>query len=467
LNILLIFPKTTIFEDPMVFPPLGLFYLRAVLEARGHHVEYVDMSEYETKGGVRTKKRLHPPTSGYDVYLVSGTTPQAREIRRLGKELREHGCLTIVGGPHATNYAGPVTPPRGQELPTADAMLVDEELRRNFHILVKGEGERAVLTALERLPEASEHMSKHGHGIVLAEENIADLGTIPIPNREAAKLYRYTLEDERGRKHRATTMFSSRGCPQCCAFCDSPALWGRKVRYIPIPSVVRELEQIRELGYTGIHFFDDILPLARNRMAEIASHLKRLGFTWRCFARVDILTRRQYGKAFMQMLYDHGLREILVGVESGDQRILDAIRKGTTTEQNTLVRAWCREIGIRFKASVVLGLPGEDRASLEATLRWILENKPDRVNICTYIPFPGTPISKDADRRRLRPDDPADPAFDINLEIDHAFLDGDYFYAGSRDQLRIVTSTSSLSRQELQDFWQYACDRVAAAGIPY
>lgn len=469
MKVLLIFPETTVFEDPMVFPPLGLFSLRAVLEAHGHEVDYIDMSEYTVDAdGVRTKKYVDPPSSGYDAYLVSGTTPQAREIRRLGRHLHERGCATVVGGPHVTNYTGPVTVPGALPIAGSGASPMDPELLANYDVLVKREGEQGVLKALERLPGARDYMAKHGRGIVLEEANIADLGTIPIPNRAAAEKYRYVLDDEHGRKHRGTTMFSSRGCPERCAFCDSPALWGRGVRYTPIPSVIREFEQIRELGFGAIHFFDDILPLAQKRMAEMAEQLKRFGFIWRCFIRVDIMTHPKYGKPFMQMLYDHGLREVLVGVESGDQRILDTIHKGTTVEQNTIVRRWCREIGIRFKASVILGLPGETQESMEATLRWVLENTPDRVNICTYIPFPGTPISKGAEAGRL--DEYGKDAvhdYDITVEIDHAFLDGDYFYAGSRDKLQVVTSTSSLTREQIQRFWQYACDQVMSAGIPY
>lgn len=452
----------------MVFPPLGLFYLRAVLQAQGHEVDYVDMSEYDTTAtGARVKKFTTPPSSDYDAYLISGTSPQAREIRRLVKYLRKRDCITIVGGPHVTNYAGPVTVPG--ELPAhSGSEPVDNELLENAHLLVKREGENAVLQALGRLGEAQEFMAKHGRGIVIQEPNIADLSRIPIPDRTEAHKYRYFLEDERGSKHRGTTMFSSRGCPERCAFCDSPALWGRAVRYIPIPQVVQELEQIRSLGFSAIHFFDDILPLAQPRMVEICGHLKSFGFYWRCFVRVDIMTHRKYGKQFMQMMYDHGLREVLVGVESGDQRILDIIHKGTTVEQNTLVRQWCREIGIRFKASVILGLPGEDMASMVATRKWVLENRPDRVNVCTYIPFPGTPISKGTDvRRAAEYGQDAVHDYDIKMEIDTALLDGDYFYAGSRDKLSVVTSTSALKREQIQSFWQEFCQDVLSAGIPY
>lgn len=467
-KICLVFPETTIFEDPMVFPPLGLFYLSAVLKSQGHEVDYVDMSEYEQDAtGVRVKKYTDPPSSGYDVYLVSGTSPQAREIRRLGKYLRERGCITIVGGPHVTNYAGPVTV-LGELSVHSDTEPLDPELLRNFHVSVKREGESSVLQALARLGEAQEYMAKYGRGIVIQEPNIADLGRIPIPDRTDAHKYHYFLDDERGNKHKGTTMFSSRGCPERCSFCDSPALWGRAVRYIPIPQVVEEFKQIRELGFGAIHFFDDILPLAQPRMVEVCKQLKSFGFYWRCFVRVDIMTHPKYGKPFMQMMYDHGLREVLVGVESGDQRILDIIHKGTTVEQNTVVRQWCREIGIRFKASVILGLPGEDMASMVATRKWVLDNRPDRVNICTYIPFPGTPISKGTDTKRAAEyGQDAVHDYDIKMEIDTALLDGDYFYAGSRDKLSVVTSTSALRREQIQAFWHEFCHDVQSAGIPY
>ncbi len=467
MKILLLFPETTVFEDPMVFPPLGLFYLRAVLEKEGHEVDYIDMSEYHVApDGTRVKLYADPPSTGYDAYLVSGTSPQAREIRRLGRYLRERGCLTIAGGPHVTNYAGSVTAPG--RLPVSNGGVQDAELLANYHVLVKREGEFAVLDALRLLPIAQDLMEKHGRGMVLERSNSTDLSEIPIPNRDDAMKYRYWLDDERGHKHRATTMFSSRGCPERCAFCDSPALWGRSVRYTPIPHIVQEFEQIKRLGFDGVHFFDDILPLQRDRMTRMAELLKRYGIIWRCFARVDIMTHPKYGKPFLQMLYDNGLREVLVGVESGDQRILDTIHKGTRVEQNTLVREWCREIGIRFKASVILGLPGEDHASMQATLDWVLAARPDRVNICTYIPFPGTPISKGAEPGREQEyGKDAVHDYDIRMEIDTAIMNGDYFYAGSRDKLQVVTSTSSLTRQQIQDFWQYACDRVKEVGIPY
>jgi anaerobic magnesium-protoporphyrin IX monomethyl ester cyclase len=462
----LVFPETTYFEDPMVFPPLGLFYLRSALQERGHEVDFVDLSEYDVQpDGHRLRQHLNPPVEGYDLHLVSGTSPQASEIRRIGRYLRKHGCTVIGGGPHVTNYAGAVTPAGSLPL-IADTSSTDAELLGAFHVLIKHEGERAIFEAIARLDEARDAMERFGRGIVIQHPNIADLGTIPIPDRTDAVKYHYHLDDEHGGKHRGTTMFTSRGCPERCAFCDSPALWSRAVRYVPIPKVVEEFRQIKDLGFDAIHFFDDILPLHQGRMREMCGHLSAFGFYWRCFIRVDIMTKSSYGKAFLQMMYDAGLREVLVGVESGSQRILDGIHKGTTVEQNTLVRTWCREIGIRFKASVILGLPGEDRESMEATRRWVLENTPDRVNVCLFIPFSGTPISKGKDRRSTGYGSDAVHEYDIHWDMDAAALE-EFFYAGSRTDLKALTYTSALSSREIQDFWHDFIADVRDAGIPY
>ena len=96
MRVCLIFPKSTFLEDPMVFPPLGLWWLWSILEQSGHEVSFIDMSEHN----LEPKDIPH----GFDAYLVSGTSPQGREIRKLGLEFQRRGVPSILGGPHATNY---------------------------------------------------------------------------------------------------------------------------------------------------------------------------------------------------------------------------------------------------------------------------------------------------------------------------------------------------------------------------
>src|SRR5881409_1145841 len=94
MRVCLIFPQSTFLEDPMVFPPLGLWWLWSVLEQSGHDVSFIDMSEHNFKP--------QDIPHGFDVYMVSGTSPQGREIRKLGREFQWRGVPAVLGGPHAT-----------------------------------------------------------------------------------------------------------------------------------------------------------------------------------------------------------------------------------------------------------------------------------------------------------------------------------------------------------------------------
>ncbi len=486
----LIFPKSTFLEDPMVFPPLGLWWLWSILEQSGHEVSFIDMSEHN----LEPKDIPH----GFDVYLVSGTSPQGKEIRKLGLEFQRRGVPAILGGPHATNY------PRNS--------------RMYYPIVVRREGEKAILTAisiiesgrpLECLSEEDLLGSRDGdvraaekyHRGLIEEPFITDLGTIPIPNRSYARHYHAYLAAEKGQDYLGTTMFTSRGCPKRCDFCDSPNLWSRVVRNTPMPKLIEEFQQIKDLGFGAIQFYDDILPINPRRVKEMCGHLVNFGLIWRCFCRVDIITKHG-GKDYLQFMYDHGLREVLIGAESGSQKILDNIHKETTVEQNATVLKWCDEIGIRCKLSFIIGLPGENRETLEETRRFLQKHLINanlrvqhKVDLCSYIPMAGTPIYKTVMRERgdkLEIDEEFDSYgyhrgenfsnFDLLWNIDAALMDNffyepevldggprpdEVFYKGKAGAVRQIVNTSTLSREELQEARDEMEAEIRTAKISY
>lgn len=462
MKILQIFVKNTVFEKPMAFLPLGLAWIRAVLVEHGHDVNFIDMSEYEQdEQGNRTNKypdvNSIPPN--YDLYLVSGTSPQASEMRKVGGYLRKKGKPAIAGGPHVTNYAGPETP-KDSSVVSNDSLLIDKELVSNFPVMVKYEGEEAILEAIQRVEEGARAIRNYGRGIVLRTPLIKDLGSIPIPDRRDAHKYEWYLEDRNGRKRRGTNMFTSRGCPRRCAFCDVSALWTREVRYTPIHKAREEFAQIKKFGFESIQFWDDIFLLNRNRIIEMCESLKEMDFVWKCNLRADIMQR--YGRGFLQLMYDAGLVEVLVGVESGSQKILDNIYKDTTVEQNNIVRQWCKESGIRFKAAVILGLPGETMETMETTRRWVLEQRPDKCGVAIFTPFRGTPIVDQQTRKRYDVSDMQD--FDLNIELKPGEAD-EHFNYGPRTKLRSVVSTSTLTAEQITDFYLEFSSELEALGI--
>jgi radical SAM superfamily enzyme YgiQ (UPF0313 family) len=159
------------------------------------------------------------------------------------------------------------------------------------------------------------------------------------------------------------------------------------------------------LGFEPIQFYDDILPINPKRVRAMCQRLKELELIWRCFCRVDIITKHG-GKDYLKFMYDHGLREVLIGAESGSQRILDNIHKETTVEQNARVLEWCDDIGLRCKLSFIIGLPGETRETVEETRGFLRKHLihaqrkvHHKVDLCSFIPMAGTPIYKAVMRR--------------------------------------------------------------------
>lgn len=416
MNVALVFPKSTFLIDPMVYPPLGLWYLAAQLEALGHSTEFFDLSEDQL-----------PADGDFDQLWLGGTSPQMHDIRRLGELLRTYSrTATVLGG--AAPWARP-----------------SECKDLGFDVVVAGESDNpaVILQVLSAKPGT----------LLMPSINQGMLGLLP-PIRRWSHRYHAYLEGRDGRQHLTTTAFTSRGCPMACAFCESGrngVIWDRFVRYEPLELVETQLREARDLGFTGMMFYDDILPLNKPRMLGLLQLLPKYIEVWRCFLRTDVIMK-QGGFDYLKEMSEAGLVEVLAGVESADNRIKENISKGTTIEQDTQVLEWCKRLGIKFKASFILGLPGEDQASLDATRQWILEHRPDRADVNTLIPFPGTPITSHAAQ------------YDLYWTED---FPEELWYKGPRDSSVGIVGTSHLTPQEIKDFRDGLVKELDSLGIPY
>lgn len=435
MKISLIWPKSTFLTNPMVYPPLGLWYIWTILKQAGCEVVYIDTSE-DLYGSI--------PESDY--YFVSGTSPQLMEIRKILSWLQNNRRgKTVLGGSHALTHS------------------IDHLENLGFDLVYKGE--MNTKEDIDLIFNASPTKK------LIDNPFSQDLENLCLPTRKVAFRYKAFLEDRSGTSHPTTTLFTSRGCPEKCAFCESGAgrMWGKGVRWNPLEIVTEELEECYELGFTGIMFYDDILPLNKPRMLKLLEVLdyyhNKDGAIWRCFLRTDIL-EKQGGHEYLEKMRNAGLVEVLVGVESGSDQIKKNIQKGTSIRQDTKTLEWCKKLGIKFKASFVLGLPGETIESMEATRKWILANRPDRVDVNTYIPFPGTPISSDMALKSGN--------YDIYIDSSHTdekegyqSLPETFWYKGPRDKSNCLVGTSSLAPQEIANFRNKLIQEIIEVGIPY
>ena len=413
------FPKSTFLIDPLVYPPLGLWYLAAQLERLGHTTDFRDLT-------------IDPlPSDGeFDQVWISATSPQMHEVRKIAAEtLNWKRTYTILGG--AAPWARP------------------EEARTLFSGCVSGEADYPYTVGKIVDFPASFHRPAITPG---------DLDWVLPPVRRWDGKYHATMEDRNGIKHRTATLFTSRGCPMACAFCESGrngVIWDRFVRYEPIALVDAQLRDCRDRGHSAIMFYDDILPLNKPRTLEIMERMKYYGFIWRCFLRTDVISK-QGGFEYLRQLSEAGLVEVLAGVESADNRIKNNIHKGTTIEQDTEVLRWCKQLGIKFKASFILGLPGEDADSMARTRDWILTQRPDRVDVNTLIPFPGTPLTRATDYAGVK--------FDLKWEEE---LPEEFWYKGARDTSNVIVSTAALTSTQIKTFHDDLIAEIISAGIPY
>jgi radical SAM superfamily enzyme YgiQ (UPF0313 family) len=237
-----------------------------------------------------------------------------------------------------------------------------------------GEGEVQLPILLGRLLPA-----------VVWAPRIADLDTLPFPDRSQAHRYHYRLRDRAGAEHEAATAITSRGCPHHCAFC-SGGVWQRRYTARSAANVLREMWALRE-RYEAVHFYDDSLAIDRHRLKALCDGLGQTGLVWRCFVRADQMT-----PDILRDMAAAGCVEIGLGAESGAQTILDTIHKGETVAQQSEAIRWAHAAGIRVKAFLIVGLPGESHETLAETEAFLRATRPDDLDVSVLQLYPGAPL---------------------------------------------------------------------------
>lgn len=193
--------------------------------------------------------------------------------------------------------------------------------------------------------------------------SLEDLDSLPITDRTLLPSWKqYPNPLLRGPYITYTT---SRGCSSRCTFCTAPGLYGRRYRAQSPRRVLAELEAVVSQGCRSVFFRDENFVQDRDRVLALCELLtgRDLRIEWVCSARVD-----QVDGELIGAMGRAGCRLIRFGVETGSQRLLDLLGKGTTVEQARQAFRWCREARVRTHAHFMLGLPGETDEELGATL---------------------------------------------------------------------------------------------------
>ena len=196
-------------------------------------------------------------------------------------------------------------------------------------------------------------------------------------------------------RHPYVSLYTGRGCRSKCTFCLWPqTVGGQRYRTRSVSHVAEEMAlaqrlfpQVQEFFFDDDTFTDD-LP----RAEAIARALGRLGLTWSVNAKANV------PYATLKVLKDNGLRLLLVGYESGNQQILNNIKKGVRLDVARRFTRDCKALGIAIHGTFIHGLPGETRETIQETIRFAREIDPDTIQVSLAAPYPGTALHEQAER---------------------------------------------------------------------
>jgi len=287
-------------------------------------------------------------------------------IKEVNKQI-----VTIVGGVHPT-----VAP---------DEVAGNEKID---HIVI-GEGEISFLKLLQDL-----EVGRTNNRIIIGEK--PELDDLPFDDREIYN-YRVTLNlvSYPGVMNPPmVTMIGQRGCPFNCTFCAPHAqtMFGKKIRVRSPIHVIEELKELRNrYDFKSIKFYDYTFTMNSKWVFEFCEMYRQAGFKADIMAqsRADLICRDE---PLLKTLRETGLKLMLVGFESGSQRVLDRLRKGTTVEQNLEASRLLKKYGIMVGGSFMLGSPGETKEDVRATVDLVKAMRPHFTSVAYFTPCPGSAL---------------------------------------------------------------------------
>lgn len=343
----------------------GLASLASSAKKAGHDVSLIDVRQLASWDEFTDAvKKASPDIAGLTMMSVDyeSVTKAIELIKAVDGKIK-----IAVGGPHPS--------------------LVPEDVIKNANIdyIVQGEGE---ITFIELLRDLASGNSPAR----VQKDAKPDLDSIPFIDRKLFGAGEMPIDHFL--RIPFVTIIAGRGCIYNCSFCQ-PAerlIFGSKVRRRSVANVIEELKQLSgELDFQSLMIHDDCLTEDRAWVLEFCEAYRKNGFRqpFICQSRADIICKNE---DMVRLMAKTGLVMFLIGFESGNQRVLNFLRKGTTVAQNHKAAAICRKYGVRVWANYMLGIPTETKEEALDTLRMIQKIKPYRASPAFFTPHPGSDL---------------------------------------------------------------------------
>jgi anaerobic magnesium-protoporphyrin IX monomethyl ester cyclase len=366
------------------YPPLATIGAAALMREHGFGVSLFDTMFVERPEEVAPRLVLERPDffvvydDGFN-YLTKMCLTNMREAAfRMIQLARQRGCVVIVSSSDSTDH-------------------YQQYLEKGADFVLLGEGEQTLLELLLAIRDGQEEFEaiaglawrKNGMPVrSFARKVMKDLDRLPLPAWDLVDMEHYRKVWMQHHGYFSLNISTTRGCPYKCNWCAKP-IYGNRYNARSPRHVVKEIRFLKErYQFDHIWMCDDIFGLKPGWVQEFAEMVEgeKILFRFKIQSRADLLMQENY----VQALARAGCENSWMGAESGSQKILDAMDKGTTVEQIAGATRLLREHGICASFFIQFGYPGETREDIELTIRMIKTLMPDNIGISVSYPLPGT-----------------------------------------------------------------------------
>jgi anaerobic magnesium-protoporphyrin IX monomethyl ester cyclase len=380
-KVLLLFPRTG-FDALKPQMPSSLVYIGTSLKKAGYTPVIVDMRTDKNYKEL-IKKTIESGCIAVGLSTMTGTQitfglTLAKYVRSINPKLP-----LIWGGVHPSIYP-------------------KQTIKNEFvDIIIKGEADVSIIEVVDAIAagkslEGINGITYQEKGLIrdVPEGKLLDVTTLGKPDWTLINTKNYRIFDVQ----------SARGCPHRCQFCYNKIFNQARWRRRTSECIVDEIEGlVKKYGIKELNFIDDNFFTDKKRSVEMMQDMvdRKLNITWRVNCRADYFD--WFTDDFLTLAQKAGLREVLIGCESGSQRILDYMKKDCKVDQieNAIIR--CREYGIQAQCSFMMGFPVEKRKDNLKTFDLIDKLRAMDPNvlitaISIYTPYPGSPLFEESKR---------------------------------------------------------------------
>ena len=357
-------------------PPLGLLYIAAYMKDRG----YSDIQVLDCQGEGISYSALSHRIAGRqpDIVGMTAMTFTMVDVTKTANIVKEKwpSAQIVLGGPHVDIYSKE----------TIKLDMVDYAIR--------GEGEIPFFQLVSAIEQGMRNLYSIRNLIWIGNDKqviineprseLNDYDILPFPARKMMNIEKYF--SIMTANNPVTSLMTAKGCPYGCIFCYHP---DKRVRHRSPDSVADEMVHIKKLGIKEVFFVDDTFYVNPRIAKSVCQKLieRNIGLPWGARARVNNISDEM-----LAVFKKAGCKRLHIGVESGNQKVLDRLDKKISIEQIEKAFELCHKHRMRTLAYCIVGCPGETRKEIEETIQLVKRIKPDYVQFSRMTPMPATKL---------------------------------------------------------------------------